>query len=117
MSTTEKPAMRKFDNPRDAYLAGASYLAEEKFMQRTIDRYKKSERFKKYLKRDPVEREKEIQKLEESGRLKDSKDIVLERAEYIIDEEFKRQHMERYKQTDRYKEYVKRMQAENDKTN
>jgi hypothetical protein len=64
------------------------------------------------LERDPAEREEEIRKLEEAGLLKERVDAYMESASYRADEEFKRQTMERYKQTDRYKAYEKRKLAE-----
>jgi len=74
--------------------------------------------YKRYLERDPAEREEELKKLRESGRLKAPVDAYIEGNEYKIDEEFKRQHREmflksdRFKQSDRYQEYLKQQQTE-----
>jgi hypothetical protein len=50
----------------------------------------------------------------ETRQFKDRKDTITERADYIAEEEFVQRHIALYKQSDRYKEYMKRRQAEQD---
>ncbi|MDR0326914.1 MAG: hypothetical protein LBI05_01315 [Planctomycetaceae bacterium] len=56
----------------------------------------------------------------ETRQFKDSSEVMTERADYIAEEKFKQQQREiflksdRYLQSDRYKEYMKRKQAEQD---
>ena len=112
MSTAEKSAVRVFTDPREAFLASAAYSAEQEFIQQSIERYKQSDRYKEYLKRDPAEREQRLQKLREEGRIKDRLVAVSERADYIAEQEFKQRHREMFMKSDRYQEYLKRQQFE-----
>ena len=118
MSTIEKSPVQKLQDDREyqarreAVLRDPRFIAREKEIQEDIARYKKTEAFQRYLQRDPAEREEEWRKLVEAGIAKDPVDAYMDSAEYKAHEEFKRETMERYKQTDRYKEYEKRKLAE-----
>jgi len=112
MSTIEKPPTQEYQERREAVLRDPVFIAQQEFVRRTLDIYKKSGAYERCLKRDPVEREKELQALREAGRLKDPVDAFMESAGYIAEEEFRQHHLELYKQSDRYQAYLKRKQAE-----
>ena len=119
MSITEKSPIRELQNRREAVLRDPVFIAEEEFLQQTLEIYADSGSYERYLECDPAERERELQELRDSGRIKDRKDAVSERPDYIAEQEFKQCHREmflksdRFKKSDRYQEYLKRQQAEN----
>jgi hypothetical protein len=50
----------RFKDRRDAILESAAYVAEEEFIQRNLEVFKQSDRYKEYIKRKEAEKESEI---------------------------------------------------------
>ena len=110
---------RLFTDPVEAFMAQPGYIAEEAFIQRHIELYKQTDRYREYLKRRQDEEEKG-QKPDDNEEFNDRRELIVQRADYIAEEEFKRRHREaflkssRFLNSDRGKEYMKQ-QTQQDK--